>query len=339
MKPTSPLSLLLFLHLTTGTSAAPIALNRDCQHYASCDPTLREVLSEIASHHKPPVSAPIAGSAPGSSSPHFPSHQVENLLPQPAHPTSPFAEEPFSNKPVRPAGSVSPNAALSAQVPLESSYLLSLTAQPASYAQRPLTDASNPTPSTHGLPAKPTSALPALRKEDERRYWESVAQGERVKQEAALANAPVNGKQDYRDAMKASIAKCTQYLEREKYDEMRGWSGNKAREYSDMLVVGIVVLFLCSVIVVEAIEKLSELYQSRYGSSAERRIRLRDDEEICIVHAPFHLQPAPRTRKSRSWSPVSLVQEKLSPVPEIENEFSSFSDAETEYDLNADEKA
>jgi len=204
MKPTSPFSLFLFLHLV---SAIPIPIRHsftpsDC-HYGSCIPTLRTALI-LSKPNTPPTKL---------SEPHFPSHQLSKQI----------IDEIYDNTPRTPPKAVSPTKALSATHPLSSSYLLSL---------------ANPDTTT-ALPSKPTSDLPNLREEDAQRYWASQAGIKVVELQAPSHTIKLCGhRQD-------------QYL------KIQG--AYLAREYSDFMVVGIVVLFLAIVVAMEVYERFGDL--------------------------------------------------------------------------------
>lgn len=208
MKPTSPLSLFLFLHLV---SAIPIPTRHsftpsDC-HYGSCIPALRTALI-LSNPNTPPTKL---------SEPHFPSHQLSSKQ---------ILDEIYDNTPRTPPKTIFPTKALSAKHPLSSSYLLSL---------------ANPAPdTTTPLPSKPTSELPNLRKEDAQRYWASSQAGITVVEVSAPSH---------------TIKLCGhgqgQYL------KIQG--AYLAREYSDLIVVGIVVLFLAVVVAMEACERVGDL--------------------------------------------------------------------------------
>lgn len=87
------------------------------------------------------------------------------------------------------------------------------------------------------LPAKPTSALPELRKEDSRRYWASVAGGD---------NGDEGPKQNKHACTSGAGAT---FLHRT----------TAVRHYSDCLVVGIVLAFLATIVCLEAVEKMEGL--------------------------------------------------------------------------------
>lgn len=222
MKPTSPLSLLLFLSLTTALPLPSTSkLPKDCLHYTTCQPWLREIFDSSLppkNDHTPATRLP---------SPHFPSHQLNPPSSSPeAH--REVEEEAFNNAPLSPPTTLPPTLALAASRPLHSSYLLSLSN---SALNNPPQGEPQST-STEALPSKPTSALPELRVEDTLRYW------------ATIPTVSVK-KED-------SPRPCSGNLRAAKPIVM-------AREYSDLLVVGIVVLFLAAVVVMEAVEYCGDL--------------------------------------------------------------------------------
>jgi hypothetical protein len=138
IKPTSPLSLLLFLQLA---SALPLPTKQllliNCHHYT---------YHSLSKPSTPPTKAQL-------SEPHFPSHQLSSPADN--------LNEIYDNAPRTPTPNTPLSKALSSQHPLSSSYLLSLP------------PASNPaTVSTSALLSKPTSELPNL-EEDAQRYWAS----------------------------------------------------------------------------------------------------------------------------------------------------------------------
>jgi len=156
------------------------------------------------------------------SEPHFPSHQLSS--------PSDLLHEIFDNSVRTPSPKTPPSRALSSQHPLSSSYLLSLsqTSKPAS---------------TSALPSKPTSELPNLRKEDAQRYWAS--QSSSGEGSAIVDFAPSQ-----------AIKLCGHG--RDQYLKIQG--AYLARQYSDLIVVGIVVLFLAVVVALEACERCGDLY-------------------------------------------------------------------------------
>lgn len=266
MKSTSPIPVLLLLQLLTGVRAVPIPFHHDCQHYASCDPSIYDLLTELAldsKAHAPPRLKLL-------SDPHFPAHQLNS-------PLRPSPEDGFERVLLRPPPTLSPSSALSANAPLQTTYLLSLFSPSA--AKDSVVTATDP-----ALPSKPTSALPDLRREDERRYWNAVLRGEEPVAESCGQHSSM-------------------HIHRGMMSGRHGWKITRSREYSDLLVVGIVILFLCVVIVVEVVEKIGDFREYMYGSS-RGAIRLEEGETFYIVQKPFQLQPAPppkyKTRAMRA---------------------------------------
>jgi len=261
MKPTSPLSLLLFLHLV---SAIPIPTRdsvypSDCR-YGSCAPSLRTALI-LTKPNTPPTKL---------SEPHFPSHQLSS--------SKQILDEIYDNTPRTPPKTITPTAALSAKYPLTSSYLLSLVtpSQP---------DTTTP------LPSKPTSELPNLRKEDAQRYWASLR--EKAASRSGITVVELQ-------APSHTIKLCGHG--QEQYLKIQG--AYLAREYSDLMVVGIVVLFLAVVVAMEASERAGDLRSIICGTRMRRgEIYLEDGDALLIVEKPFYLQPAPPPRYKHSADP------------------------------------
>jgi hypothetical protein len=141
----------------------------------------------------------------------------------PSHQLSanPDSDEAFSNTPLTPPATLPPSAALTAKHPLSSSYLLSLSSS-----------------TTNPLPSKPTSALPLLRKEDEQRYWASL------RAEAGL---------ELQSSQTVKLCGSAQHH----YLKIKG--AYLTREYSDLMVVGIVVIFLVVVVALEMCERVGDL--------------------------------------------------------------------------------
>ena len=104
---------------------------------------------------------------------------------------------------------------------------------------------------TDALPSKPTSALPELREEDKARYWATITSDHQItvkEGQEVVSDGPVR------------MAKCGDYSKIAGSAYLRvGQPIVLAREYSDLLVVAMVVLFLVAVVVVEAVEYFSDL--------------------------------------------------------------------------------
>lgn len=145
MKPASPLTLLLFLQFATAVPT-PILHPNDCENYLQCQSSLQ-------------IRKPPATPSTRLLNPHFPDHQLQSL-------DSDDVDEPFDNASSTPPEHTNPTTALSAETPLTSAYLLSLNNDLGEEQE------SEEQPSgIDALPAKPTSALPYLRKLDSIRYW------------------------------------------------------------------------------------------------------------------------------------------------------------------------
>lgn len=72
------------------------------------------------------------------------------------------------------------------------------------------------------------------------------------------------------------------------------------RDYADLMVVGIVVLFLAVVVALEAVERCGDLSSILCGRRQRRgEIYLEDDDNLFIVKRPFELSPAPASRNKR----------------------------------------
>jgi hypothetical protein len=229
MKPTSPLSLLLFLSVTTAVPI-PWKLPKECLHYTTCQPWLREIIASSPSKndHTPPARLPT---------PHFPAHQ---LYPPSSSLEShrEIEEEAFNNGPIRPPKDQHPNLALSSNRPLQSSYLLSLS-NPA--LKNPPQGEPQSTSSDDALPSKPTSALPTLRKDDAIRYWATIKVDEKEGQNLPASDGTGRKCENFSNFAGSAYLRVGQPM-------------IMAREYSDLLVVGIVVIFLIAVVVLEAVE-------------------------------------------------------------------------------------
>jgi hypothetical protein len=221
MKPTSPLSLLLFLRLV---SAAPLPIPivlPDCKTSACT--------AFVSNPNTPPSRL---------TEPHFPTHQVTSIT----------SDEVFDNKQVTPSSKVPPHVALAVPQPLSSAFLKSLS-NPASKPapENPIFEnaAEEQATETENLPAKPTSALPELRKEDARLYWASRGGA------ATEETEPVHQVEADVQSQKAHQCGDMKY-----YDVQRV---KVTRDYSDFMVVGLVLLFLAVVVALEAVEKIEGL--------------------------------------------------------------------------------
>ncbi|TVY80779.1 hypothetical protein LSUE1_G005698 [Lachnellula suecica] len=265
MKPTSPLSLLLFLQLT---SAAPLRYFHGT--------------SQCPSGSCPDF--PSNGHTPATklSDPHFPSHQLFSS-----------SEEPIDNSPYTPTSNILPSEALAAERPLSSSYLKTLS----NPATLPSIQKSPVDRAADALPSKPTSALPTLRLEDAKRYWASQHHSSSRKngEEVSTSDSPIMpGQQVQCGNMEMQSVGGGYFL---RMQEAK--AGVVVREYSDVMVVGIVLLFLVIVVCIEAVEKFGDLKSTFTGNRRRKHgeIFLQDDETVAwIVKKPFLLQPAPPAR-------------------------------------------
>ena len=230
MKPTSPLSLLLFLSLTT---AAPILskLPRDCLHYRSCEPWLRDLLSSAFPSKNDHTSTRLPP-------PHLPDYQLHPALSSAASHRQ-NEDEAFNNAPITPPSYIEPDLALSANRPLHSSYLLSISSP--ALNNPPQSELESP-PTIDALPSKPTSILCKLQEEESARCWQ-----------AGEAEITITIHRDGERNISNDVRKYWVYSQIVEDAYMRaGQPIIMAREYSDLLVVGIVVLFLAAVVGMEA---------------------------------------------------------------------------------------
>ncbi|KAG4433075.1 hypothetical protein IFR05_011441 [Cadophora sp. M221] len=260
MKPSSPLSLLFFLQLASATPLPETLFPSDC-HYTSCAGFRSALLS--SKPNTPPTRL---------TNPHFPTHQLSS--------PDTLDAESFDNHAVSPSKDTSPSVALTSNRPLSSSFLLSLT-NPASSPsiQKP----PHGTASEESLASKPTSALPHLRKEDAKRYWASLRPANGRKGEAVETDGPHHTAQ----------LCATSEFNTEHYVSFHGV--RLARDYSDLMVVGIVVLFLVAVVALELVERIENVGRF-FGARRTRRgqIYLEDDETVAfIVKKPISLQADP----------------------------------------------
>lgn len=214
MKPTSPLSLLLFLQLA---SSAPILCpSQSCRQF-------------LTKPNTPPSRIP--------SEPHFPLHQITSS-----------DDTIIDNHAQVPSDHLQPSVVLSVEKPLSSAFLLSLSKSSSTLQKSPVQAIAA---------SKPTSALPELRRGDARRYWAAIQTGEsesRDELEMGPSNPHTVGKSHCGKMMVFKVVPGRYYVrERASY---------VVREYSDGIVVGIVLLFLVIVVCVEAVEKFGYLYVS-----------------------------------------------------------------------------
>lgn len=236
-RPASYVALLVLLQLAT-TAPIPVRLPEDCKSHLTCRTHLQISDSTPAT---PPTTLLF---------PHFPTHELIGKRPQDENALD--DEEPFDNHPLTPAANMNPSEALSSLTPLSSSYLLSLTSPSQPPPQSP--------PHDHvpldNLPAKPTSSLSHLRKLDSIRYWTSS----RTDLNYAAKTEELQT-QDLRDSSVSPIVRCGEFLvsaSNSAYLRV-GQPIRLARDHSDLVVVGIVVLFLIVVVVVELGQKMVSL--------------------------------------------------------------------------------
>ncbi|CAG8951633.1 hypothetical protein HYFRA_00005433 [Hymenoscyphus fraxineus] len=228
MKPISPLSLFLFINLTT---ASPIPLcSKECQ-----------ILLKFIHRNTPPARL--------SSEPYFPTHQ------QPPQ----ILSEEINNHAHTPSETevLAPSLVLKVEKPLSSKFLLSISASKPRLQKSPVeAEVENA-----AAAAKPTSTLPESRKEDLKRYWAALKDEKTMKEE-----------QERQEREKVlGIKGCGHgkfdghfYMQKTEY----------VREYSDVIVVGLVLLFLMGVVGAEVFEK--------FGKKGRGAIYLADDEEMVV---------------------------------------------------------
>lgn len=241
MKLPLPLTLVFFLHLLT---AAPIPskyrsiLSSDYLYYASaaCQPSRR--ITFTSKPNTPPKTL---------SNPHYSSHQLFSPSSSSASAYR-AAEQALNNLPRTPPKQLERNQALSAKVPLESSYLLSLANTATTLEQQ---DRVRTISATDALAAKPTSALPYLRKEDAKRYWATLRSGS--------SSGEIEGHDEIVASDRLIVPESTRM-----YADGFGTEGFCSREpirtYSDILVVGIVVLALVAMVAWEAAERIGDMF-------------------------------------------------------------------------------
>jgi hypothetical protein len=223
MKPTSPLSLLLFIRFAT---SLPLPLSHKTLALSSCGyESCREALT-AGGPNTPPTRI---------TDPHFPKHQLssdsEDLI--------------IDNHPITPTShSISPDTLITAERPLTSAFLLSL-AKPTSA----LIKISVPDQTNNALPSRPTSDLPALRREDLERFLEATSTD---------IQASWEGESEMDNARQTGCGGMEFTLLPKRY-RVRQKASYVVREYSDVLVVGVVLLFLATVVCVEAVEKFGSM--------------------------------------------------------------------------------
>jgi hypothetical protein len=166
------------------------------------------------------------------SSPHFA---------DPEHSSSPDTLEDLiiDNHPITPTSKSDSLATLTAERPLSSAFLLSL-ARPASLIKVGEEKSRNTLP----------SEIPILRKEDLDRYLDSTSTEIQITWEG-------EGEVD-EDASSRTGCGGFEFILPKGY-RMRQKASYVVKEYSDVLVVGVVLLFLLTVVCVEAVEKFGSV--------------------------------------------------------------------------------
>jgi hypothetical protein len=242
MKLPLPLALVFSLHLL---NAAPIPSkyrNILSEDYHYCYSPAYQPGQRITFTSKPKTPPQTL------SNPHFPSHQVFSPSSSSAS-AHQAAEQAFNNAPITPSKRLERRQALSAEVPLESSYLLSLTNTATILEQQDRFP--KVISATNALAAKATSALPCLRKEDAKRYWATLPHG-----------SPSGEYEEYdeivagdRLATLGSTRICADGVASEGF-----YSREPTKSYDDILVVGILVLFLVAVVAWEVAEIVGDMF-------------------------------------------------------------------------------
>jgi hypothetical protein len=242
MKLPLPLALVFSLHLL---DAAPIpskyrnTLSADYHYCYSAAYQPGQLIAFTSKPKTPPQTL---------SNPHFPSHQVFSPSSSSAS-AHQVAEQAFNNVPITTSKRLDRRQALSAEVPLESSYLLSLSNTATILEQEDLFP--KVISATNALAAKATSALPGLRKEDAKRYWATLPHG-----------SPFGEHEGY-DEIVAGDRLATLESTRICADGFASegvYSREPTKSYDDILVVGILVLFLVAVLAWEATEIVGHMF-------------------------------------------------------------------------------
>lgn len=261
MRASTPISVTFLLTLPAFSLALPVSFHSDCTA-SNKQSTLSFLLSLYAPSALPPPPCP-------SSTPHFPPHHLSDN-----------------------GRRLEPSLALSIDRPLPSTYLMSLStsvstaeaqhvlAPPPSEAQPPLryAEAEVKTATTSStLPAAPTSALPALRAQDHARFEATLAMEGRKTEEVpqSLFNTAGHGEwargNDGSEAVRGRRqrlqAVAAQLPGNMGAGEMNGNATSSAvnasrrtaelfiePDYSLLIVVGMVVVFVLAVCVAEGLE-------------------------------------------------------------------------------------
>lgn len=241
MKLPSPLTLLtlvFYLHLLTATpipSEYRNILSTDYLYY-TCQPSQRITFTSKPNTPQKTLSTP-----------HFSSRQLFSFFSSSAF-AHRAAEQTFNNAPLTPPKQLERSQALSARVPLQSSYLLSLanTATILEHQDRFPKALSV----TDDLAAKPTSALPYLREEDAKRYWATLHPG---------PSSGENGEHGEIVAGDRLVVVGSTRVCADGFPIKEFYSREPTRGYDDILVVGILVLFLVAVAAWEAAEIIGDM--------------------------------------------------------------------------------
>ncbi|KAH6716428.1 hypothetical protein BKA61DRAFT_603119 [Leptodontidium sp. MPI-SDFR-AT-0119] len=253
MKLLLQLALTFFYHLVTAApipSQYRIVLAKDYLYYASaaCPPSQRIAFLNT----------------------HFSSYQIINpsTTSAVAHQTS---EHTFTNAKITAPEHLERSHALSAKVPSESSYLLSI-ANPATVLvqQGP---PSKVISTTDAFAAKPTSALSYLRKADVIRYWANIRSGSSSDENERYDEAVTNDGL----VMSGSTRICADGFSTEGFccrESMFIAWGN-----GDLLICGILVLFLVGVIALEVAEMISDLLMAFGKRRRCSKVYSGDDEK------------------------------------------------------------
>jgi hypothetical protein len=241
MKLPLPLTLVFSLHLL---NAAPIPnkyRNTLSANYHLCYSAAYQPGQRVAFTSTPKTPPQTLSNA------HFPSHQI--FSPSSSASAHQAAEQAFNNAPITPSKRLERRQALSAEVPLESSYLLSLANTPTILEQQDRFP--KVISATNTLAAKATSALPYLRKEDAKKYWETLPHGSTSGEHEGYDEI-VTGD---RIAALGSTRICADGFVIEGF-----YSREPTKTYDDILVVGILVLFLVAVVAWEAAEIIGDMF-------------------------------------------------------------------------------
>ncbi|KAH8784549.1 hypothetical protein F5882DRAFT_439393 [Hyaloscypha sp. PMI_1271] len=242
MKLTLPLALIFSLHLL---DAAPIPSkyrNTLSADYHYCYFAAYQPGQRIAFTSKPKATPQRL------SNPHFPSHQVFSPSSSSAS-AHQVAEQAFNNVPITPSKRLDRRQALSAEFPLESSYLLSLSNTATILEQEGRFPKA--ISATNALAAKATSALPGLRIEDAKRYWGTLPHGSPLGEHEGYDEIVVGDSL----ATLRSTRICADDFASEGF-----YSREPTKSYDDILVVGILVLFLVAVVAWEAAEIVGHMF-------------------------------------------------------------------------------